>query len=70
MMITAGVTRFNLAEIAIVGFDDFEFARDVDPPLTIVGLPGYEMGGPGRRSVPRFISAVRRTAHGSVSFRG
>ncbi len=31
-------------EIAIVGFDDFDFARYVDPPLTTVALPGYEMG--------------------------
>ena len=31
-------------EIAIVGFDDFDFARYVDPPLTTVSLPGYEMG--------------------------
>lgn len=31
-------------ELAIVGFDDFDFARYVDPPLTTVALPGYEMG--------------------------
>ena len=31
-------------EIAIVGFDDFDFARYVEPPLTTVALPGYEMG--------------------------
>jgi DNA-binding LacI/PurR family transcriptional regulator len=29
---------------AVVGFDDFEFAQYVDPPLTTVALPGYEMG--------------------------
>jgi DNA-binding LacI/PurR family transcriptional regulator len=33
------------AEFAVIGFDDFEFARYVDPPLTTVALPAYEMGG-------------------------
>ena len=31
-------------EFAVVGFDDFDFAQYVDPPLTTVALPGYEMG--------------------------
>lgn len=31
-------------DFAVVGFDDFEFARYVDPPLTTVQLPGEEMG--------------------------
>jgi DNA-binding LacI/PurR family transcriptional regulator len=32
------------SEFAVVGFNDFEFARYIDPPLTTVALPVYEMG--------------------------
>jgi len=28
----------------LVGFDDFDLAQWVDPPLTTVRLPGYDMG--------------------------
>jgi len=31
-------------QLAVAGFDDFEFATAVDPPLTTVGIPGFEMG--------------------------
>jgi len=31
-------------DVAIAGFDDFEFSEYVDPPLTTVRVPGYEMG--------------------------
>jgi DNA-binding LacI/PurR family transcriptional regulator len=31
-------------DFAIVGFDDFDFSRYVDPPLTTVALPAYDMG--------------------------
>lgn len=31
-------------DLAIAGFDDFDFSALVDPPLTTVRIPGYEMG--------------------------
>jgi DNA-binding LacI/PurR family transcriptional regulator len=31
-------------DVAVTGFDDFDFADFVDPPLTTVRIPGYEMG--------------------------
>lgn len=31
-------------EIAIIGFDDFAWAEFLEPPLTVVRLPAYEMG--------------------------
>ena len=31
-------------DLAVTGFDDFEFAEYLDPPLTTVRIPGYEMG--------------------------
>lgn len=30
--------------LAIIGFDDVEFAQHVEPPLTTLALPGYDMG--------------------------
>lgn len=32
------------ADVAITGFDDFEFSAFVDPPLTTVAVAGYEQG--------------------------
>jgi DNA-binding LacI/PurR family transcriptional regulator len=31
-------------DVAVVGFNDFDFSAFVDPPLTTVRIPGYEMG--------------------------
>ena len=32
------------ADLAVTGFNDFAFAEFVDPPLTTVHVPGYEIG--------------------------
>jgi DNA-binding LacI/PurR family transcriptional regulator len=32
------------SDVAVTGFDDFDFAEFVHPPLTTVRIPGYEMG--------------------------
>lgn len=31
-------------DVAVVGFDDFAFSEHIDPPLTTVRVPGFEMG--------------------------
>jgi len=31
-------------DVAVTGFNDFQFAEFVDPPLTTVRVPGYELG--------------------------
>lgn len=44
-------------DVAVAGFDDFEFAAAVDPPLTTVRMPGYEMGRQAARSLVRAVDA-------------
>ena len=34
-------------QVAVTGFDDFLFSEYIDPPLTTVKVPGYEMGRAG-----------------------
>jgi DNA-binding LacI/PurR family transcriptional regulator len=34
-------------DVAVTGFNNFDFAEFVDPPLTTVSTPGYEMGRAG-----------------------
>lgn len=42
---TAREKRLSVpGDLAVTGFDDFEFAEYLDPPLTTVRIPGYEMG--------------------------
>jgi LacI family transcriptional regulator len=31
-------------DIAVTGFDDFDFAQFADPALTTVRIPGYDIG--------------------------
>jgi LacI family transcriptional regulator len=44
-----GLGRSVPEELAIIGFDDFNFAQYVRPKLTTVHLPGYEMGSEAAR---------------------
>jgi DNA-binding LacI/PurR family transcriptional regulator len=50
-------------DLAILGFDDHDFARYVAPALTSVALPGYDMG---RRAADLIVGAIR---HGEFSER-
>jgi DNA-binding LacI/PurR family transcriptional regulator len=50
-------------EVAVIGFDDHTFARYVNPSLTTVALPGYEMG---RRAAELLIGFLR---HGEFAER-
>ena len=38
-------------DMAVAGFNDFEFARFVDPPLTTARVPGYELGRVGAENL-------------------
>ncbi|HST16293.1 MAG TPA: LacI family DNA-binding transcriptional regulator [Gaiellaceae bacterium] len=38
-------------DVAVTGFNDFEFAQFADPPLTTVRVPGYELGRLGAESL-------------------
>ena len=52
------------ADVAVTGFNNFDFAEFVDPPLTTVRTPGYEMGRAGAQNL---IDALEGT--GSVESR-
>lgn len=43
-------------DIAMVGFDDVPLARYIDPPLTTVRLPAYEIGWTAGNQLVRMIS--------------
>jgi len=44
------------ADVALVGFDDVRLAHYVDPPLTTVRLPAYELGYRAATLLSQFIS--------------
>jgi DNA-binding LacI/PurR family transcriptional regulator len=49
---TARIRGLRVPEdIAVTGFDDFEFAQFANPPLTTVRVPGYELGRLGAESL-------------------
>jgi DNA-binding LacI/PurR family transcriptional regulator len=39
------------ADVAVAGFNDFDFAQFADPPLTTVRVPGYDLGRLGAESL-------------------
>jgi DNA-binding LacI/PurR family transcriptional regulator len=49
-------------ELAVTGFDDFEFARFADPALTTVRVPGYELG---RLGAELLVARLRGEAAGA-----
>ena len=49
-------------DVAVTGFDDFDFAAAVEPPLTTVRLPGYEMGSLAASLLIDFIDGAPRNA--------
>jgi DNA-binding LacI/PurR family transcriptional regulator len=49
---TARIHGFRVPDdLAVTGFNDFEFAQFADPPLTTVRVPGYELGRVGAESL-------------------
>jgi DNA-binding LacI/PurR family transcriptional regulator len=51
-------------DIAIAGFDDFMFSEFVNPPLTTVRIPGYDMG---RVAADLLIGRLEGTEQSSYS---
>lgn len=54
----SAIKQFGLSvptDVAVTGFDDFEFSEYADPPLTTVRVPGYAMG---RKAASMLISAL------------
>lgn len=43
-------------DMAVIGFDDWEWAAYLNPPLTVVAQPAYDMG---RRAMERLVGRIR-----------
>ena len=46
-------------EVSITGFDDLEFSRIIQPPLTTLKVPSYEMGNMAARKLLEAIEFNR-----------
>jgi DNA-binding LacI/PurR family transcriptional regulator len=51
-------------DVAVAGFNDFEFARFTDPPLTTVRVPGYDLGRTGAESLVAQLAGEGAPAEG------
>jgi DNA-binding LacI/PurR family transcriptional regulator len=54
-------------DVAVTGFNDFEFAQFADPPLTTAGVPGYELGRLGAESLIAQLAGEGDAAPRSVT---
>lgn len=48
-------------DLAVAGFNDFEFAQFVDPPLTTVRVPGYDLGRLGAERLVALLTGEPST---------
>ena len=53
-------------DIAIVGFDDLPFAEALDPPLTVVRQPAYEVG---RQAMELLLKRIMEATRSTVTMR-
>jgi DNA-binding LacI/PurR family transcriptional regulator len=63
-------------DVAVTGFNDFDFSAFVEPPLTTVAIPAYDMGVTsatmlidrveGRETIPRRTFPVELVLRGSA----
>ena len=53
-------------DVGVAGFDDFAFSEHIDPPLTTVRVPGFEMG---HRAASRLIAHIEGEPSGATADR-
>ena len=44
-------------DIAVIGFDDWEWAPYLNPPVTVIAQPSYAMG---RRAIERLVGRIKK----------